>query len=48
MKEEMVENLTKANFDANQISDRNISMDVDFIPSIDASKIHKTLELDID
>jgi len=44
----MVENLTKANFEANRISDRNRSMDVDIIPSIDASKSHKTLELDID
>lgn len=44
----MVENLTKANFDANRISDRNRSMDVDIIPSIDAAKSNKILELDID
>ena len=48
-KEEMVENLTKANFDAKRISDRNRSMDIDIIPTIDASKNYKTpLELDVD
>ena len=44
----MVENLSKANFDANRISDRNRSMEIDIIPSIDAPKNNKILELDID
>lgn len=47
-KEEMIENLTKANFEANRINDRNRSMDADIIPTIEAKSSHSTLELDVD